>query len=108
MLVGMDLLWQLQTGHSKRGTTEEPVAIETIFGWTLAGKIGGSNGSDMKVNVNLFIEEGGKNGIENNLKSFGITKHWELEKQIMCMKIWSTAFVSLVKKILCETPLANR
>ena len=47
MLVGMDLLWQLQTGHSKRGTTEEPVATETIFGWTLAGKIGGSKGSDV-------------------------------------------------------------
>ena len=74
MLVGMDLLWQLQTGHSKRGTTEEPVAIETIFGWTLAGKIGGSNSSEMKVNVNLFIEEGGKNGIENNLK-----KLWDYE-----------------------------
>ena len=74
MLVGMDLLWHLQTGHSKRGTTEEPVAIETIFGWTLAGKIGGSNSSEMKVNVNLFIEEGGKNGIENNLK-----KIWDYE-----------------------------
>ena len=74
MLVGMDLLWQLQTGHSRRGTTEEPVAIETIFGWTLAGKIGGSNSSEMKVNVNLFIEEGGKNGIENNVK-----KLWDYE-----------------------------
>ena len=70
MFLGMDLLWQLQTGHSKRGTTEKPGAIETISGWTLAGKLGGSNGSEMKVNTNLFTEEGGKNGIENSLKNF--------------------------------------
>ena len=45
MLVGIDLLWQLRTGHLRRETTEEPVAIETNFGWTLAGKTGGSNSS---------------------------------------------------------------
>ena len=64
--------WTLN--YARRGTTEEPVAIETIFGWTLAEKIGGLNGSEMKVNVNLFIKEGGKNAIENNLK-----KLWDYE-----------------------------
>ena len=46
----------------------EPVAIETIFGWTLAGKLGESHGCETNAHVNLVIENRKGDTMEENLK----------------------------------------
>ena len=74
MLIGMDLLWQIQTGRSARGNPSEPVAIETIFRWTLAGKLGESHGCRTNAHVNLVIEDRKGDTMEENLK-----KIWDYE-----------------------------
>ena len=74
MLTGMDLLWQIQTGCSVRGNPSEPVAIETIFGWTSAGKLGESHGCKTNAHVNLVIEDWKGDTMEENLK-----KLWDYE-----------------------------
>ena len=68
MLIGMDLLWQIQTGCSARGNPSEPVVIETIFRWTLAGKLGESHGCRTNAHVNLVIEDRKGDTMEENFK----------------------------------------
>ena len=95
MLIGMDLLWQIQTGHSAKGNPSEPVAIETIFGWTLAGKFGESHGCRTNAHVNFVIED--RKG-DKTSRSFGTMKPWELQK-LICMKTLRTAFASMDRGI---------
>ena len=86
MLIGMDLLWQIQTGHSVRGNSSEPVAIETIFGWTLAGKLGESHGGETNAHVNLVIENRKEIPWKKTSRNFGTMKPLEFQKLMMCMK----------------------
>ena len=39
ILVGADYLWQFQTGVTIRGKANDPVAVETLLGWTLSGPL---------------------------------------------------------------------
>jgi hypothetical protein len=45
ILIGADYLWQFQTGITVRGKADEPVAVQTLLGWTLSGPLKVSLGS---------------------------------------------------------------
>ena len=51
-----------------------PRAVETIFGWTLAGEITKEPEYRSLVTVNFATE---KYTMESDLKDYGIWKHWE-------------------------------
>ena len=44
VLIGADYLWRFQTGDTRRGKSEKPVAIQTELGWVLSGPLKGREG----------------------------------------------------------------
>ena len=38
-MIGADYLWQFQTGVTIRGKTDDPVAVQTLLGWTLSSPL---------------------------------------------------------------------
>ena len=72
MLIGIEDYYKLQTGSVRKGESQNaPRAVETIFGWTLAGEITKEPECRSLVNVNLAT---GKYTIESDLKRL-----WDLE-----------------------------
>ena len=57
VLIGVNDYHRIVTGTSRRGESQsEPIAIETIFGWTLSGEIKDENLRNAKANVHLAID----------------------------------------------------
>ena len=53
-LVGSDWHWELVTGKVKVGNLEEPIGVETKFGWVLNGVTSHHKGHLSRVNVANF------------------------------------------------------
>ena len=91
LLVGADNLWRLQKENTRRGEKAEPVAVETVLGWTLSGPVGESKSKVMHSNVNLILGTP-QDAIDQKLnqlwdfESIGITEakdvHEEFQEQI--------------------------
>ena len=57
VLIGVQDYHRIVTGGLRRGESQsDPVAIETIFGWTLSGKVNHVKVDNSNVNVNLAID----------------------------------------------------
>ena len=52
ILIGLDYYYQLMLGNIIRGKNNEPVAVESIFGWVLCGSF---HKSDLSPSNNLHI-----------------------------------------------------
>ena len=76
MLVGADNLWQIQRDGIIRGDPGDPIAIETIIGWTISGRVNGPR--DHHANVNLVLDASGEIA-ESELKRL-----WDLETLGIC------------------------
>jgi hypothetical protein len=72
ILIRADYLWQFQTGITVRGKADEPVAVQTLLGWTLSRPLKVSLGSEAchVANVNLV-------GRDENL-TCDIQRLWDL------------------------------
>lgn len=56
VLIGVQDYHRIVTGGLRRGESQsDPVARETIFGWTLSGKVNHVKVDNSNVNVNLAI-----------------------------------------------------
>ena len=77
MLVGLDYYYSFITGKTIRGMPNEPVAIESIFGWIICGPVSTKKRNKNKV-VNLVSHEraeiNDEDSLRNELKHF-----WEVE-----------------------------
>ena len=91
LLVGADNLWRLQKENARRGAKTEPVAVETVLGWTLSGPVGESENKVVQSSVNLILgsPQDSMNQKLNQLwdfESIGITEgkdvHEEFQEQI--------------------------
>lgn len=54
VLIGQDFIWDILDGEVRKGNTGEPVAMNTIFGYTLAGNTQGANPVET---CNFFCKE---------------------------------------------------
>ena len=51
LLIGSDFYWSVVTGKTKTGKNNEPVAVETKFGWFLNGRV-----TSLEASTNLTFE----------------------------------------------------
>ncbi|XP_074038689.1 uncharacterized protein [Leptinotarsa decemlineata] len=70
MLLGADIFAHILKGSSHVVNTDKPVALDTIFGWIIMGKLGVSSSSPV-ISISTFIDS----SLENSVKSL-----WELEQ----------------------------
>ena len=77
ILIGSDCYWKVVTGELKRGSRNEMVAINTVFGWCLSGPFKNkninneSNGSLVSsTHVMRVACENNEDQILNNLNKF--------------------------------------
>ncbi len=91
LLVGADNMWKLQTENVKRGSRDQPVAVETVLGWTLSGPIGNDESDVVQSSINLVIESNREPTDEKlnqlwDFESIGIREdkdvHVEFQEQI--------------------------
>ncbi len=78
LLIGADYLWEFQKGTTRRGESEEPVAIETELGWVLSGPLKRKEtDSKQEVSVNFVAQDSiaiDRGRVENE-----VSKLWDLD-----------------------------
>ena len=84
LLIGLDHYYSCITGRIKRNQNQ-PVAIETIFGWMLVSDSLNQElqqRSQSNTMCTMFISEEAEKGINDDLKKF-----WELEEEIIAKPV---------------------
>ena len=77
ILVGLDYYYSVISGRVIRGSPGDPVAVESVLGWMVCGRSGGSSGSN-EVFTNLIVVEDDLLEDKLDLKS-ELTKFWQVE-----------------------------
>ena len=78
LLIGADYLWEFQKGTTRRGESEEPVAIETELGWVLSGPLKRKEAdSKQEVSVNFIAQD--STAIDRGRLENEVNKLWDLD-----------------------------
>ena len=72
VLVGADYLWLLQKDCITCGKPGEPVAIDTVLGWVVSGRIGSPDVEEPVTALANFVSAEGRNS-EVDIINFGIS-----------------------------------
>jgi hypothetical protein len=73
LLIGADVYWTIVTGHMKR-LGRAAMALQTVFGWTLQGKIGEVGSQSTKSAATLCVSTCNEASLNNQIRQF-----WDLD-----------------------------
>ena len=79
VLIGADYLWQFQTGVTRRGRPEDPVAVETELGWVLSGPLRARDIEKVGVAQVNFVAQTGNQEWNNESLESNVQRLWSLE-----------------------------
>ena len=89
LLIGSDFYWSVVAGKTKTGKNNEPVAVETKFGWVLNGPV-----TSFEASTNLTFESEHSHvlflntdqSVRNGNINFNVNRFWDLETIGICEK----------------------